>query len=36
MSDGRHLTRRGGVEVARRLLVSFDEMAILSDSTPAN
>ena len=30
MSDGRHPPRRGGVEVARRLLISFDEMGILS------
>ncbi|MDP6943890.1 MAG: DUF459 domain-containing protein [Myxococcota bacterium] len=36
MSDGRHLTRRGGVEVARRLLVSFDQMGILSGQVPAN
>jgi len=36
MTDGRHLTRRGGVEVARRLLVSFDEMGILSSQVAAN
>lgn len=36
MSDGRHLTRRGGVEVARRLLVSFDELGILSGRVAAN
>ncbi|MGB0590061.1 MAG: DUF459 domain-containing protein [Myxococcota bacterium] len=36
MSDGRHLTRRGGVEVARRLLISFAEMGILSSRTAAN
>ena len=36
MSDGRHLTRRGGIEVARRLLVSLDERGILSARSPAN
>jgi len=36
MSDGRHLTRRGGIEVARRLLVSFDQMGILPSQRPAN
>jgi len=36
MSDGRHLTRRGGVEVARRLLVTFDKMGIFSSQAPAN
>ena len=36
MSDGRHLTRRGGIEVARRLLVTFDELGILSARAPAN
>ena len=36
MSDGRHLTRRGGVEVARRLLVTFDQMGIFTSQLPAN
>jgi hypothetical protein len=36
MSDGRHLTRRGGIEVARRLLVSFDQMGLLPVQRPAN
>jgi len=36
MSDGRHLTRRGGIEVARRLLVSFEQMGILTAHSPAN
>ena len=36
MSDGRHLTRRGGIEVARRLLVSFEQMGLLPAHGPAN